>query len=511
MPELATLGVGSAGTLAALCSAAAVGVLGLFGGGDGDADLRGIARRLDTDEDPSRIERRLDDLEDAIDAVVADADLERHVADPPASDADSVEKAEALERAVSDGRLSVRPATQTPGESADAAVVPSAAASLQRERSPSSPAARRLLDALASPDRADREEVADAVERAVEALDTRHALERALSEVETDGLGPGDARRIRDRLDHLDDEASAGVCRLAQAAGTPHETAESGSSEREALADATDTLTEAAADAAALDASPDGDRSVAERLRALADAVERDELGFAEGDAGRVPAVASDVRRSKAPESTVAKRLLDRLSSPGMGDLEAALDTAVEQLDAASTTRSVVADLDREAVADLADDVADRLDETEGPLAEVVAERVADLRGVVERADESNAVVPYAVRHELRFYDRTLLSHFGGGTAGSGGDASASIDALAERRDDVEDRYVEGRRDHNHSIPLHFLSLVDSLREEAERAAAAGDDDRAAGLCAAADETLDHVEDLYERNEYSVMLRRLRG
>ncbi len=133
---------------------------------------------------------------------------------------------------------------------------------------------------------------------------------------------------------------------------------------------------------------------------------------------------------------------------------------------------------------------------------------------MLDRADESNRVIPYAIRNELRFYDRTLLSELGGTGAASGGSSESAdvpLARVAERREDLEDRYVEGRRDHNHSIPLHFLSLVDALADEAERAAATGDDARAAGLCAAADETLDHVTQLYERNEYSVMLRRLRG
>lgn len=417
MSGLVIPGVDATATVVSVCSAAAVGVLGLFGG---DADLRGIARRLDTDEDPSEIERALDDLEDAIDAVVADADLDRHADDPPAPDATSVEKAKALERAVADGRLSVGPSSAPPDASGD---------------------------------------------------------------------------RTTDR----------------GAAG--HRTAER-ELDRETVADATDALTEAAADAADLGVGPDSNRSVAERLRRLADAVERDEVSFAEsGDAGRVASVAREVRQSQGPNSVVADRLLDRLASPELGDLEAALDTAVEHLNAATTTRSVVDDLDHEAVADLADDVASQLDDAEGPLAEVVAERVGELRGRVERADESNAVVPYAAREELRFYDGTLVSHLDEPEpreASSGG-ADGAINAVAERREEIERRYVDGRHDHNHTIPLHFLSLVDALLEEAERAAATGDADRADGLRTAAEETLDRVEQLYEYNEYSVMLRRLRG
>ncbi|WP_135852188.1 hypothetical protein [Halorussus salinus] len=483
-------GLAVAGTV---CSLAALGVAGFFGrGSDDEDDLADIARRLDAREDPDAIARRLDDLEAALDDLAGDADLDRHLRDPPAVDATSVEKAEALARAVEGDRLSVRP-PRTGDSDADGAVA-TAATGLQRDRTPSSPAARRLLDAVAAPDRADPDELEAALERAVAALDRQRALERAVSEVPDDrAVTPGDARRAADHLDRADGDVAAGLRQLVE-------------------------------EVAAADENDESDAS--------------DESGSDERDDEGVQSVAAAVRREQRPESAVAKRMLDRLASPGIGDLRAALDTAVEQLDAASTTQSIVAELDPEEVAELADSVADRLDGRSGPVADALDERVGDLRGMADRADDSNAVIPYAVRNELRFYDRTLLDRldessgsvgetggdgmFGDDAFGDGADtdeganesgtgADERIASVADRREEFEDRYVDGRRDHNHSIPLHFLSLVDALREDAEEAASVGDDARATGLAAAADETLDHVEKLYERNEYSVMLRRLRG
>lgn len=489
-------GLAAAGTV---CSLAALGVAGFFGRGSDDGDdLADIARRLDAREDPDAIARRLDDLEAALDDLAAEANLDRHLRDPPAVDATSVEKAEALARAVEGDRLSMRP-PRTGDSDADGAVA-SAATRLRRDRTPSSPAARRLLDAAAAPDRTDPDELETALERAAAALDRQRALERAVSEIPDDrSVTPGDARRARDHLDRADGDLAAGLRQLVE------EVAES--DERDA-----------------------------------SDESGSDESGSDERDDEGVQSVAAAVRREQRPESAVAKRMLDRLASPGIGDLRAALDTAVEQLDAASTTQSIVAELDREEVGGLADDVADQLDGRSGPVADALGERVGDLRGMVDRADDSNAVIPYAARNELRFYDRTLLDRldeeggaaanesaggmFGddpfeesGGESANGGENAAEsgtgvderIASVADRRDEFEDRYVDGRRDHNHSIPLHFLSLVDALREDAEEAASVGDDARATGLAAAADETLDYVESLYERNEYSVMLRRLRG
>ncbi|WP_115865334.1 coiled-coil domain-containing protein [Halorussus litoreus] len=533
LPETVLPGIGaaSAATVATVAALATVGVLGLFGGSDdGDGDLSGIARRLDAREDPKSIERELDALEEAVDALVADADLDRHLRDAPQPDASAVEKAEALSRAVRRDQLSVGPGG-TPGgtDTADGAAA-NAATRLRREQSPSSPAGRRLLDALASPERAD--DLDGVLTDAAAALDTQQALDRAVAEVsDSDGVAPGDVRRIREELDHLDSETASAVVGLAEAAAERRSSADRRESERDQIGEATDALTAAATGATDVDVGPDSGRPVAERLGVLADAVERDELVFTDGEAsgGQASSVAGEVRRERRPESAVAKRLLDRLASPGMGDLRAALETAVDQLDAASTTQSVVADLDQDAVEELADDVAADLDGRSGPVADAVEDRIADLREMLDRADESNAVVPYAVRSELRFYDSTLLSQLDavGGRAAAGSGASADgaameasgsakgvgerREAVADRREEVEDRYVDGRRDHNHSIPLHFLSLVDALLDDAEGAAAGGDDARAAGMVAAADETLDYVENLYERNEYSVMLRRLRG
>ncbi|WP_168216164.1 hypothetical protein [Halorussus halobius] len=515
MLELALPGPAALGALSTL---AGVGVLGLFGGSDDDEDeLDRIAQRLDARADPAAIARKLDDLKAALDDLAADADLDRHLRSPPEPDASSVEKAEALSRAVERGQLSMGPGSAGDG----GGTVASAATRLQRERSPSSPAGRQLLDALAAPERTDADDLEAALADATEALDDRQALERGLQPVSGAGdVTPNDARRVRDELAHLDAEVAADVVALAEAAETGHSTAERRESERDRLVEAADSLTAAASDAVDPDVSPDSGRPPAERLGVLADAVDRDELGFTDGESsgGQAASVATEVRREARPESPVAKRLLDRLSQPGMGDLRAALETAVDHLDTAPTTEDIVDDVDPEAVRELADDVESDLAAASGPVADALDERIEDLRGTLDRASESNVVFPYAVREELEFYDRTLVSRLDEGAAGAPsatstgtGSGPADADAVADRRTEFEDRYVDGRHDHNHTIPLHFLSLVDDLLADAERAADGGEDSRATGLVEAADETLDYVEQLYERTEYSVMLRQLRG
>lgn len=89
--------------------------------------------------------------------------------------------------------------------------------------------------------------------------------------------------------------------------------------------------------------------------------------------------------------------------------------------------------------------------------------------------------------------------------------ATAEVERINERRREVTEQYVNRREDHNHSIPLVFLSTVDSLEETATTALAGGEYERAVGVATATHSLLDTVETLYERNEYSVMLRSLRG
>jgi hypothetical protein len=93
------------------------------------------------------------------------------------------------------------------------------------------------------------------------------------------------------------------------------------------------------------------------------------------------------------------------------------------------------------------------------------------------------------------------------------GTADASADdmvATVRNRIDAVEAYYERREDHNHTIPRHFVTLARSLHEDG-RQLADTQPERARGILTATMGLLDHVEDLYERNQYSIMLRRLRG
>ena len=83
-------------------------------------------------------------------------------------------------------------------------------------------------------------------------------------------------------------------------------------------------------------------------------------------------------------------------------------------------------------------------------------------------------------------------------------------DRIYVRETNLKDNYVSVRADHNHSIPNHFITLTEDLCAQSRQIS---DDnaDLAVGIITSSDKLLDYIEDLYEKNEYSVMLRRLRG
>jgi hypothetical protein len=193
------------------------------------------------------------------------------------------------------------------------------------------------------------------------------------------------------------------------------------------------------------------------------------------------------------------------------------------------------------------------------PVAAVVDDRLSALDRQLQTVVDGDPLVPYAVRREAVFYRDELAETLAGAdldgetTAGDGeattptdtsgdgggsergdgsehddsvgddtaatdspsGDTDDSMDAavkrVADRRREITELFVNRREDHSHTIPLLFLSTVDDLQETAREAAADGETERADGLTTAALAVLDTVESLYEENQYSVMLRQLRG
>jgi hypothetical protein len=269
------------------------------------------------------------------------------------------------------------------------------------------------------------------------------------------------------------------------------------------------------------------------------------------------PPVDSGVQNDDSPASMAARRVRERTGSPGQvtqallsslegnsaDEIEDALERTVEVVESASVRNDVSIDQDevRQRLDDAQSEVA-RLGD--GELIEVVSDRLEELRNQLERAEDTNKLLSYAVKTEATFHRNTLVEALAEEWEPSAGpkttddhglgddertddgemkatdqsegavgtdDLMATVEELRNRRETITHRYVNQRGDHNHTIPLLFLSVVDSLSEAAEDALATGDRGRADGIATATHELLDNVESLYERNEYSVMLRRLRG
>lgn len=478
-------------------------LLGFFGSDEpADDGLASVAERLETRAEPAAVEARLEELAEAVDRLAAEADLERTVGESPPPDAGAVRKAEALARAVDRNDLTLTPPKPRTGASDDG--VAGVASSVRRGRSPRDPAATRLLDALAGGD-GDRETVRRGLEAAVDALEERARVSDELAglDVRDPEALDGASRRLDEGADA--DSLSGRVASLCSELADARREAASESAAREEL----EATVEREARARGISAdSPEA------AVRSLGDA-------GANRDVDRLPT------DHVAPGSSYSRRLLAAIEGDPDTDPAAALADAVDRLDEAATVAGLTDSVDRGEVRTLAEDVEERASATTGAVGDALAERAAELRGSLDRAEETNTVIPYAAKSELEFYDRTLLPAVSTGQgddsvldaddadADADGDDAAAVaerlSSVSSRREAIRERYVDSRSDHNHSIPTYFLALADDLVEAAEAAADDGDDRRARALVRATEELLDRVEGLYERNEYSVMLRRLRG
>ncbi|WP_430505594.1 hypothetical protein [Haloparvum sp. PAK95] len=453
----------------------------IFGGSDDD--LESIATILGTDPRTAAVERELESLATSIDETYAQVRDELSGSGEVPADAAPRRKAEAIERAVDRGqpRRDARTdmAAETPVR---------AATNVREEVRPSSPLAKRLLDQLSESRPATTEQLEETLTSTAEQLDERERSQQAMTE-----LGPNadvdsvpelvDGYRSLERQRHTDE------------------------AEHDGLVDAVETLLDE------LDVDAEG--SVEQRVRKATRTVGESSQECDTSDGSAVEDAVARVRHSAMPRSRRARKLLDALETGDAGEAAEELEAVVERLDRAATTDALLADFDAAEVDSLADAVRGELEDATAPPAVAVRERAADLSARVERVDDTNRVVPFAAREELKFYRRELVDQLGDGSAPEADDEAADLDAelerVRQRRAAIEREYVDQRADHNHSIPLYFLSLVDAELEDAADDADDGHTRRAAGTIESLDAVLDHVEGLYEQNQYSVMLRSLRG
>ncbi|GAB6878445.1 hypothetical protein JCM17823_07190 [Halorubrum gandharaense] len=439
---------------------------------DDESTVAELAAVLEAEESGSAVQREVERLAERIDETYSSA---KRDLDPPqrvAADAGPKSKVDAIRTAVQSSR------------SADGGTAArTAAVNLRDEVQPQSVTGQRLLDQLAGVRGSNIEETLSTV---VEKLDEH---EQAQSELE--------------RLDGPDS-----VSEPASAYRDRTEDHRRSDEKREQLTDAVDRLLDE------LDIEREGDdndltRAVRRATRELRD------CDASNGDGGLGAAV-SGARSEHTPRSRQARELYETVEAGATDEATNALVDAAERLDRAATTESLTGGIDPNDVETMATEVESTIASHDGAVAETLGDRVTELRKRLQRIDGSNRVVPFAVREELTFYQDHLIESIDAGTADPAvdGDAVAlrsTVDELRNRRDRVQTNYVEERSDHNHSIPLYFLSLVDTSLEDAETHLDAGNSAEADGALSVTEDLLDHVEGLYERNQYSVMLRSLRG
>lgn len=450
-------------------------LLAFFGGGDGDGEqLDEVAALLETDSSATAVERELESLRDAINTAYGSVKDQLDARQQVPADAAPRRKAEAIERAVRASGGQAR-------EGGDADAVIRAAANVREDESPDSALARRFLDRIAD-ERSSPRQLADAFETAARHLDEHERAQAALDDLDA-GSGVDSVPELVDAYREARREQHASA------------------SGRDRLSDAVESLLDE------LDVDADG--TLEQRVRTATREVRAD----SRSDSGTDGSLAEDVARARSaanPRSRRARRLFDALEDER--DVESALEAAAARLDEAATTDALLENVDSGEVADLADQVAETFEAVDGAVADALRERAVDLGDRVARADDSNRVVAFAALEELSFYRKSLLGDaIDGEPSQSNESLDARLDAVRERRAAFERDYVDERSDHNHSIPLYFLSLVDEAVEAAADDLAAGRDDRASGTLDVAEELIDHVEGLYEQNQYSVMLRSLRG
>ncbi|MDB2239309.1 PH domain-containing protein [Halorubrum ezzemoulense] len=393
----------------------------------------------------------------------------------------------------------------------DHPVVDAADAVASRER-PDDDAARELCRVLADPD-VDRRSVESALRDAVGAIEEAEEGETEPERSVPDGLaGLGESptanqlESARGRLLRSDHPAASATLPVVDRAIQLEAERDQAATERDRYREAVESICDAAARGGAVSftaSDPDA------RAEELVKAVERGDAVI-ESPGTAWESAAAEIERSQRPQTTEARDLLNAFETNDTEEITASLGAAVEGLEELGELRSGIMDIEERDIQRRIDSLEEELGRTDGSVYRHLADRVRELEAMANEPDVDEVQL-YAIYQECTFYDRTLVPRL------SRSDSSSESVDIARRARDVEDRiasvndeYVSVRADHNHTIPKHFLDLADTLCDRARRM---GDEQphQAAGQLAAASDLLDHVEELYERNEYSVMLRRLRG
>lgn len=382
--------------------------------------------------------------------------------------------------------------------------VAAVAEELQDSRSFSSDSARELCRLLSDPP-SDETQLEQALSAVLEATETQHELEAT-----TESLGNAprteQLESTQRELRRIDGALAENITTVVTELQDRKQEATKYESERDEFRDETKRLCREVSRRTDVPLSTD---TPLECTRDLADKLRNDALVFrTPGD--DIQQIAGSVERSVSSLSPSSQEFLSGLKNADGDEVAEVVRTTAETLDEYDELRTALDNISEQDVRRQLDSLDADLQTEDEPIYRHLADRVRELEAMVDR-ETVDRIQLYAIYQESRFYDRTLIPRLARSSRSAESvDISQQTRDIESRIDAIRTEYVDVRADHNHTIPNHFLELADSLCSRAQRLDGS-QSQQAAGILAAAAELLGHIEQLYERNEYSVMLRRLRG
>lgn len=520
------------GMLVGLGTGALLGPRFLSGPDEQTADPSAVAQRLETEPTEASVRNTLESLVDAVDRLDQAAPGRSAAANGPA------ERAQALADAVEDGDLvfdrpvedesdpvagadpklgadidsDLEPDQAEQGPSFDHVVA--AARAVQEGNRIQSRDLSRLLEYLTDPDRADEAHIRDTLSTVVGTVEEADQLDEALSVVTDQGDPAQMGDRVARELSGVDGDRAAAVRRLAKSLSDVATRLDRCERTRSSVEEALGRVgTVVDAQVASLDLSAGSPSDQAQRL---ASALDNGDVTLTDTGSGPASAAAA-AERDVDPESPLASDLVEALSDTTMTNdetLRKTLKEVLRAIDETETVRGRLDTVDRDTVRSLADDLAEDLSASASSVESHLADRVNELREMIDRASEADTLPVYAAKQELTYYDRTLFPRLRRDDGGEDTDTETVeqlLEEVEQRRSHIRTSYPSNYPDHNHTIPIHFLELVAHLHEEATHAVDRDEHERALGLLDAADDTLDWIDDLYDRHDYRALLQQLRG
>lgn len=368
-----------------------------------------------------------------------------------------------------------------------------------------STAAQQLCEILSDPE-ANQSQIESALSDAVGIIESATAAKEAVSTVNNPG-NTHELESAKRRLTQINGELAAEITPIVDQTLTLERDVDEQTAQYDQLQNATGAICRKAEKDSEIAFQTN---DIAERAQTLADELRAGKLEFTDPQQS-ISATVDNMRQSLRPRTDQSQMLVDTLADPDKRELQRVLDTAVKTIDEHTRMHEMLAEIGTEDVKRRIDSLDRELTSQDSPVYSHLADRVRELEARIDDAESIDEIQLYAIYQEVSYYDRTLLPRLSRSqNTGGSADTNEMLTTVERRIEEINDDFVSVRPDHNHTIPKHFIGLANELANRA-RQEQRKNPEQAAGVLLAADTVLDYVEQLYTQNEYSVMLRRLRG